>query len=59
MMRVGGGGRGGEGVEVGEPCEGLEGFAEAHVVCEDAAAVVVGELAEEVEAVLLVRAELG
>ena len=42
-----------------EPGEGLQGFAEAHVVGEDAAETIFGEESEEVKALVLVGAEIG
>ena len=47
------------GLEPRKPDEGLQSFAEAHVVGEDAAEAQLGEMAEEVEAFLLIRAEVG
>ena len=45
--------------EVGQPRERLHGFAEAHVIGEDAAAPGLREGAEEFKAIALIRAELG
>ena len=42
-----------------QPGEGLDGFAEAHVVGEDAAETVGAEVGEEVEAFALIRAQIG
>ena len=46
-------------LEPGDPGERLQRFAEAHVVGEDAAELDVREVAEEVEALLLIRTQLG
>src|SRR5690606_18043994 len=46
-------------LEPEEPREGLQGFAETHVVGEDATQLHVVEVAEEIEAVLLIWPQFG